>query len=126
MKEVISMNKIKILLIIVLFSCVFTATYCAFSVTLEKSGTIQTTELSAKFLDDNDFLTKIQELDSTITTIDKENDLTRSNTIANEYLTEDNIFSTSDSNVPIYLWIDNGVIYYYTVAIIVDFNTNNT
>ena len=126
MKEVISMNKIKILLIIVLFSCVFTATYCAFSVTLEKSGTIQTTELSAKFLDDNDFLTKIQELDSTITTIDKENDLTRSNTITNEYLTEDNIFSTSDSNVPIYLWIDNGVIYYYTVAIIVDFNTNNT
>ena len=32
------MNKIKILFIIVLFSCVFTATYCAFSVTLEKSG----------------------------------------------------------------------------------------
>lgn len=126
MKEVISMNKIKILLIIVLFSCVFTATYCAFSVTLEKSGTIQTTELSAKFLDDNDFLTKIQELDSTITNIDKENDLNRANTIANEYLTDDNIFSTSDSNVPIYLWIDNGTINYYTIAVTVDFNKNNT
>lgn len=126
MKEVISMNKIKILLIIVLFSCAFTATYCAFSVTLEKSGTIQTTELSAKFLDDNDFLTKIQELDSTITNIDKENDLNRANTIANEYLTDDNIFSTSDSNVPIYLWIDNGTINYYTIAVTVDFNKNNT
>lgn len=119
------MNKIKILLIIVLFSCFFTATYCAFSVTLEKSGTIQTTELSAKFLDDNDFLTKIQELDSTITNIDKENDLNRANTIANEYLTDDNIFSTSDSNVPIYLWIDNGTINYYTIAVTVDFNKNN-
>lgn len=117
-------SKIKILLIILLFSCVFTYTICAFSISVEKNGTIQTTELSTILLDDNDFLTKIQTLDSTITSIDKENDLTRSSTINDEVLNDSHVFSTSTSNVPTYLWIDNGTIYYFTIATSIDLNTN--
>jgi len=117
-------SKIKILLIIILFSCVFTYTLCAFSINVEKSGNIQTTELSTVLLDDNDFLTKLQTLDSSITSVDKESDLTRANSIADTYLNDNYVFSTTTSNVPTYLWIDNGIIYYYTIATNIDLNNN--
>ena len=48
--------------------------------------------------------------DTTITSFQK------STTIPNEYKTSDYIVSSSDSDVPIYMWFDNGTIYWYTDA----------
>lgn len=118
-------TRFKILLIIVLFSCLFTYTLCAFIIYVEKDGTIQTTELSTVLLDDNDFLTKIQTLDSSITSVNKQNDLTQAFSINENVLNDSHIFSTTTSSVPTYLWIDNGTIYYFTIASTIDFNTNN-
>ena len=116
--------KIKLAFIIILFTFIITPTICAFVKNVEKTGSIQAKELSTTFLNDTDFLTKVQTLDPTITSIDKNTDLTRTNTIANENLTDSNIVSTSTSSVPTYLWIENNTIYYYTVATSIDLNSN--
>lgn len=118
------MKKIKLLIIFASFFVIIGTTYCAFTVNVEKTGTIEVKELSTTFLNDTDFLTKVQTIDSSITSIDKNNDLVRSMEISDENLIDTNIVSTSDSNVPIYLWVDNGTIYYYTVATTVNLNTN--
>lgn len=118
------MYKIKIGLILVLIACISTATYCAFTTSVEKTGSIQTKELSTTFLNNNDLLTKVQVLDSSITTIDKTTDLTRYTSVPTINLSNDNIVSTTESSVPIYLWIDNGTIYYYTIATNIDINNN--
>ena len=126
MEEVIIMKSIfKILLIVVLFTSLFFCTFCAFTVNVEKTGTIQTIELSTILLDDDDFLDKIQTLDSSILSVDKENDLVRAVSINDEYLTDNYIFSKDEASVPTYLWIDNGTIYYYTVATSIDLNIDN-
>lgn len=117
-------KKLYILLILCLISTISYGTYSAFVVNVVKTGTINTKELSTKFLDDTSFLAKIQELDSTITSVDKTTDLTRELNTPTVTLTDNNIVSTNDSSVPIYLWIDNGTIYYYTVATNIDLNTN--
>lgn len=117
-------TKYKIFLILILFSCIFTYTLCAFTTSVEKTGTIETTELSTVLLSNNEFLTKLQTLDSSITSVDKENDLTRANSIEDTYLNDNYVFSTTTSNVPTYLWIDNGIIYYYTIATNIDLNNN--
>ena len=126
MEEVIIMKSIfKILLIVVLFTSLFFCTFCVFIVNVEKTGTIQTVELSTILLDDDDFLDKIQTLDSSILSVDKENDLVRAVSINDEYLTNNYIFSKDEASVPTYLWIDNGTIYYYTVATSIDLNIDN-
>ena len=117
-------TKLKIVLIAILFTGITQATYCAFINSVQKTGTIQTTELSTTFLNNSDFLTKIQALDSSITTVDKNTDLTRVTTTPTVTLTDDNIVSTSSSSVPTYLWIENGNLYYYTAAVTIDLNDN--
>ena len=117
-------NKLYILLILCLISTISYGTYSAFVVNIVKTGNINTKELSTKFLNDSDFLTKVSLLDSTITSIDKTTDLTRELNEPTVTLTDDNLVSTSDSSVTIYLWIDNGTIYYYTIATNIDLNTN--
>lgn len=58
--------------------------------------------------DDYPYLTK----DTNITRI------IRANSLPNNFNpTENNIVSTSNSDVPIYIWYDNGTLYYYTEAI---------
>ena len=118
------MNKIKLLIIYVLVIGIVGVTYCAFSISVEKTGSIQTTELSAKFLDNTELLIKVQNLDSSITSIDKNNDLNRITTLPIVNFTNDNIVSTTDSSMPIYLWIENNTINYYTGATNVDLNNN--
>ena len=116
--------KIKLVLIIILFSLIITPTICAFVKNVEKTGSIQAKELSTTFLNDTDFLIKVQTLDPTITSIDKSTDLTRRDSIAEENLTDSNIVSTPTSSVPTYVWIENNTIYYYTVATSIDLNSN--
>lgn len=118
------MNKIKILIILllVLVIGIGAGTYCAFTNYVEKSGTIQVNELSTKLLNNSDFIIKLQQLDNTIISVNKETDLVKVETIPNINLSNNNIVSTSDSNVPTYLWIDNSVIYYYTIATSIDLN----
>lgn len=116
------MNKLKLLLIYVLIIGIVGTTYCAFTLSVEKTSSIQTKELSAKFLDNAELLIKVQNLDSSITSIDKNNDLNRILTLPTVTLTEDNLVSTNDSSMPIYLWIDNNTIYYYTGATNIDLN----
>jgi hypothetical protein len=77
-----------------------------------------------KFLNNSDFLAKIQVLDSTITSVDKTTDLTQLTTIPTVNLTDENIVSTNDSSMPTYLWIDGGTIYYFTGATVIDLNNN--
>lgn len=116
------MNKIKIVVILLLLFSIVATTYCAFVVSVTKNGSITTKELSTTFLSNNDLLTKVQNLDSTITSIDKNNDLTRETNTPNITLTNDNLVSTAQSSVPIYLWVENGTIYYYTIATNIDLN----
>ena len=118
------MYKFKISLIALLLIALPAITYCAFTTGVEKTGSIQTTELSTTLLSNSDFLTKVQSLDSTIISIDKTTDLNRINTVPTVNLTDDNIVSTQESSVPVYLWIDNGTIYYYTIATNIDINNN--
>ena len=118
------MKKIKFLIIFVLMLFVFTGTYCVFTKSVTKTGTIETKELSAVFLNNNDFLTKIQVLDSSITSVDKTTDLYRVTTLPTVTLTDDNKVSTNASSMPIYAWIDNNTIYYYTGAVTIDLNNN--
>lgn len=120
------MNKtrLKYIIIAILFMAITTNTFCAFIKSVEKTGTIQTKELSTKFLNNSEFLAKIQVLDSTITSVDKTTDLTQVTTIPTVTLTDENIVSTSDSSMPIYLWIDGGTIYYFTGATTIDLNNN--
>lgn len=40
----------------------------------------------------------------------------RANSLANIEFTDDNIISLNDSRYPVYIWFDNGTIYYYTEA----------
>ena len=115
--------KIKLLIIFTLLLGVVSYTYCAFTKSVEKEGTIQTKELSTVFLDNNAFLLKVQALDSSITSIDKTS-LVRETSIPTIQLTNNNIVSTTGSSVPTYLWINNGVIYYYTIATSIDINNN--
>ena len=118
------MKKYKKLFIFVLMLFVFTGTYCVFTKTVTKTGSIETKELSAVFLDNNDFLTKIQVLDSSITSVDKTTDLYRVTTLPTVTLTSDNLVSTTTSSMPIYAWVDNNTIYYYTGATNIDLNNN--
>ena len=119
------MKKYRLLIILVmLFALCTTGTYCIFTKNVTKTGTIQTVETSAVFVDNTTFLTKIQVLDSSITTVDKTNDLNRVTTLPTITFTSDNLFSDQTSKMPIYVWIDNGVINYYTGATIVDLNNN--
>ena len=118
------MYKFKISLIALLLIALPAITYCAFTTSVEKTGSIETKELSTKLLDNNDFLTKVQTLDSSITTLDKTTHLTRYTSVPTITLSSDNIVSTNDSSVPTYLWIDNGTIYYYTIATNIDLNNN--
>lgn len=118
------MKKIKLLIALVMFFALFTGTYCVFTKTITKTGSIETVESSAVFLDNNDFLTKIQVLDPTITTIDKTTDLNRVTTLPTVTFTSDNLFSTQESKMPIYVWIDNNTINYYSGATNIDLNNN--
>ncbi len=118
-------KRIKILLILTLFiSISVPSTYCIFTKYVEKTGTIETKELSTTFLNNNDFLAKVQTLDASITSINKTTDLTKVTTTPQVTLTDANIVSTNNSSVPTYLWIENGTIYYYTVAETIDINDN--
>lgn len=114
----------KILIILFLLICFTTSTYGIFVLNVSKDGSITTVESSAVFLDNNSLLAKIQALDSNITSIDKTIDLNRVNTVPNVTLTSDNIVSTSTSKMPIYAWVDSGVINYYTGADNIDLNNN--
>lgn len=121
---IVDKTKFKILLIIMLFTSIITTTLCAFTTSVEKTGTIEAKELSTTLFEDTDFLTKVQTMDPTITSIDKSTDLTRTTSIAQEKLIDSNIVSTSESSVPTYLWVENGTIYYYTVANSVNLNSD--
>lgn len=116
------MKKFKLLIVLVMFFALFTGTYCLFTKSVTKTGSIETVETTAVFLDNTNFLTKIQLLDSSITTVDKTNDLNRVTTLPTVTFTSDNLFSDQSSSMPIYVWIDNGTIYYYTGATTVDLN----
>ena len=118
------MKKYMLLILPILLLTIFTSTYCVFTKSVSKTGSITTVESSAEFLDNNDFLTKIQVLDSSITSVDKTTDLNRSTSIPSVTFTSDNVFSTTTSKMPIYVWIDNNTIYYYTGADNVDLNNN--
>ena len=65
-------NSIKLLLILLICSSISIPTLSAFVKNVEKTGTIQTKELSTAFLSNSDLLIKIQALDSSITEVDKE------------------------------------------------------
>ena len=116
--------KYKILIIFILVIGVFSTTFSAFYISKTETGSIETKELSSSFLNNNDFLAQVQIIDSSITSVDKTSDLTRVNTVPTETFTIDNIVSTSSSSVPIYLWVDGGTIYYYTIATNIDLNNN--
>lgn len=118
------MKKFKLLIIPILLLFMFSATYCVFTKSITKTGSIETVETSAVFLDNTDFLTKIQVLDPSIITVDKTSDLNRVTTLPTVTFTTDNLFSDQSSNMPIYVWIDNGTINYYTGADTVDLNNN--
>ena len=75
-------------------------------------------------VNNNDFLTKIQVLDSSITSIDKTTDLNRVTTFPSQTFTSDNLFSTTESKMPIYVWIENNTINYYSGATNIDLNNN--
>lgn len=118
------MKKIKIILILMLFLSVGASTYCAFLLNTSKNGTITTKELSTKFVSNSELLTIVKRLYSSITSIDKSTDLVRVTTRPQKYISEMETVSTYTSSVPIYLWVENGVIYYYTIAVNIDFNNN--
>ena len=70
------------------------------------------------FINGRSFNAKIKTLagNTDVTHNTKDSNITsviRSSTL-NTSITEDNIVSTSDSTVPIYVWYDEGIIYYYT------------
>ena len=122
------MGKRKILII---FICIFllglssTISYSAFIKYLKLRNRINTTTLTTKFLSDDDINTKIEEIYPSFNGNIEKDDFVRENNfdLVNELdLPLDNIVSTEDSNVPIFLWIDNGTIYYYTIATNIDFN----
>lgn len=118
-------NKINVLLLVLILLVFSVAgTYCAFVYSHEYSTSIEANELSTTFLNNEDFLEVVQALDSTITSIDKTTDLHRVTTIPTVELDNDNIVSTSNSSVPTFLWVENGVLYYYTVAVTIDINNN--
>jgi hypothetical protein len=125
-------GKIKVLLIVLLVA-VFsvTGTYCIYATIQTEETDIYIEEKYTRFLEDDLFLDKVQALDPSITSIDKTTDLHRVTTIPTVTLTDDNIVSeappSSDSPevVPTYLWVDNGVIYYFTIADDIDFNIDD-
>ena len=116
------MKKIKIAIILLLMVFVVKNTYAAFVVSDNETGTIVTKELSTTFLGNAEFLVKVQTLDSSITSVDKTTDLVRITSVPSVSFTDSNIVSTSSSSVPIYLWVESGTIYYYTIATNVDLN----
>lgn len=118
------MKKFKLLIIPIMLLFMFSTTYCVFTKSVTKTGSITTKALSATFVDNTEFLDKIQVLDSSITTVDKTNDLNRVTTLPTITFTSDNLFSDQSSSLPIYVWIDNGTINYYTGATTVDLNNN--
>ena len=97
-------------IILLICSSISIPTLSAFVKNVEKTGTIQTKELSTAF--------------SSITEVDKENDLTRVDTEPAMSFTTDNIGSTTESSVPIYIWVENSKIYYYTIATNINLNNN--
>lgn len=116
-------NKLRIIVILILLIS-FSATYCVFTKNVEKTGSIQVEDLSNTLLNNSEFLSKVQNLDSSIISINKITDLNRVATLPTVELNDSNIVSTSNSNVPTYLWIENGNIYYYTIAEVIDINDN--
>ena len=111
-------SKIKILLIILLV-CAFsvTGTYCVYVKTVTNTDQVYIEPLTTTFLDNDAFLAKVQALDPTITSIDKTTDLHRATEVPDIELTDANIVSDGTyDEVPTYLWVDNGVLYYYTAA----------
>lgn len=114
------MRRKLITLLILCILCVASyGTYCAFSKTEEKTGKIITKDLSKTFLSDEELLTKVQVLDNEITSINKE-EFIKVNTVPEVSLDEQNIVSTASSSVPIYLWIENNNIYYFTIGQIIN------
>ena len=118
------MKKIKLLIILIMFFGLFTTTYCVFTKSLVRTGSIITKELSATLLDNNDFLTKLQVLDPSITTFDKTTDLNLVTTLPSVTFTSENILSTTNSSMPVFVWVDNGTVYYYSGATNIDLNNN--
>lgn len=116
------MNKLKFLVISLLLVLVVSTSYAAFTANDLETGTIETKELSTSFLNNADLLAKVQVLDSSITSVDKTTDLVRITSVPSVSFTDSNIVSTSSSSVPIYLWVESGTIYYYTIATNVDLN----
>ena len=116
------MNKLKYLVIALLLVFVVSTSYAAFTAGDLETGTIVTKEMSAKFLNNADLLAKVEALDSSITSVDKTTDLVRVNNVPSVSLSSNNLVSTKDSSVPIYLWVNNGIIYYYTSATSKDLN----
>lgn len=118
-----SKKEIIISILIAIFIIFFSVinTYSAFTKNIEKTGSITTTELSSTFLSDSEFVEKVKQIATqsgvTIdeTLIDKSL-IQRVNDLPNIEFTNENVVSTSDSDVPIYLWIENNIIYYYTIA----------
>ena len=119
-------SKVKIFLVLLLISAFSVAgTYCVFVKTETDTREVYMVKLSTTFLANDDFLAKVQALDPTIVSIDKTTDLHRSTTVPNITLTDANIVSMDWSEeVSTYLWVDNGVLYYYTAADDVDINNN--
>ena len=114
--------KIKVLIVLFLLLFVVSSTYCVFVLNVVKTGNIEVNELSTVLLSDDLFLAKLQDLDPSITEVDKENDLTRSLDVPSVTFTDDNVFSMEEASVPAYLWIDDNTIYYYTIAEVIDLN----
>ena len=110
------------MVISLLLVLVVSTSYAAFTANDLETGTIETKELSAKFVSNTELLAKVEALDSSITSVDKTTDLVRITTLPTVSLTSSNLVSTNDSSVPIYLWVNNGIIYYYTIATTVDLN----
>ncbi len=116
-KEIII--SILISIFIIFFSVV--NTYSAFTMNIEKTGSITTTSLSSTFLSDSEFVDKVKQIATKSgVTIDEalidKSLIQRVNDLPTIEFTNENVVSTSDSDVPIYLWIENNVIYYYTIA----------
>ena len=118
-------NKFKIMLILLLvLSFLITGTYCIFTYEYDYYGSVYSPEFSTTLLDNSSFLSKVQNIDSSITSIDKTTDLHRVTTVPTVSLTNENIVSTQSSGVPTFLWVDDGVLYYYTIAESIDINNN--
>jgi len=122
------MDKKKILILILFLFVSSGITYSAFIKTETKRGNINTTDLTSNaiMINNQNFQSKIKELYPSIddNLIDKnllqrETDFEKVDSLN---LSADYNFSNDESNVPIYVWLDNNILYYYTIAQDVDLN----